>query len=71
MFYYGGYLTLIIFFNFNTDNGYGKSCLFNQVESLTSLNLSNLNTKNFTNRIFMFFGCGILEHLIINPISDG
>ena len=43
------------------------SYLFNQCGSLTSLNLSNFNTKNVTDMSFMFFGCGMLEHLIINP----
>ena len=62
-----GYLTSINLSNFNTENVYDMSYLFNQCGSLTSLNLSNFNTQNVTDMSFMFFGCSMLEHLIINP----
>ena len=41
--------------------------LFNQCGSLSSLNLSNFNTQNVIDMNFMYFSCGMLEYLMINP----
>ena len=55
--------------NLNTENVTDMSYMFNDCQSLTSLDLSNFNTQNVTNMRCMFFGCHALTSLDVSNFN--
>ena len=55
--------------NLNTENVTDMSYMFNDCQSLTSLDLSNFNTQNVTNMRCMFYGCHALKSLDVSNFN--
>ena len=61
----GKYIIKYSFNNYLSKTNY----MFSRCSSLTSLNLSNFNTKNVTNMVWMFSGCSSLSNINLSKFN--
>ena len=45
------------------------NCMFNGCNSITNIDLSNINTKNVTNMSYMFYGCDYLKNIDLSNFN--
>ena len=75
MFYKCSSLINLDISNFNTQNVFSFTGIFEEWASLTNLNLSNFNTQSLFNMMYMFKGCpsniNIMtkDHILLNELK--